>query len=131
MELPSWLVLCIIAGCLVIGGMIGHPYPVSIEQWERTGFEAQLQAKDDVYNALNQNWIVYQEECEDYQTTIRAEEEQECALEKAVTAKRVAERNQELIEINDDWQDLFEDLNYTISIGLKDINAAIADGNCC
>lgn len=131
MKAIECLVTAILFICVFCAGVLVSPEYISLEESERAGFEAQLQVKDNEYNALNQNWMVYQEECEDYQYTIRAEEEAECDLEKADTAERMAEKNRKLIEVNDGWQDLFEDLNKTISTGLKDINTAIADGGCC
>lgn len=114
------LVVCVVAIYATV------PEVIHLEDSERKSFETQLQTKDDVYNAREAEWQALSEEWQDYDVSIRADEKNKCDLEKAKTAKRVAENNRELIRINDDWQELYEDTN---SI-LHDVNDAIADLNC-
>lgn len=117
MEIPGWLVVLVVAGCLIIGVMIGQPYPVSLEEGERASFEQQIE-----------DWKTYSEDVKEYQIG-------QCTIEKREMTDRLAKNNRDCWQthkaMNEKWQQVFEDLNKTISTGFEDINAAIVDTNGC
>lgn len=102
------------------------PEYIHLEDMERANYENQLATMEANHKAVLDDWLAYAQECDDYETTIRAEEEQECSLEKKEQVQRLSNSIYDAIEINDNWQDLYEDLNKSV----HDLNNTIADLNC-
>ncbi len=116
---------------LILGALIGvlvAPEYISLEETERNSFQDQLEAKDLVLANSLEDWEQYAEDVKQYEVNA-------CTNEKRRMTDRLASKNEELINLNKDmeekWQQIFEDLNETIFRGHEDINASIADTYGC
>ncbi len=126
MEGKDFLIAAILLIGVFLAGYLISPEYISLEDMERTGFETQIVDMQTNHTNIISGWNQYADECNNYQETIRAEEEIECSLEKSEMVDRLSQNNYDLIEINDDWQDLVEDINESV----HDLNNTITDLNC-
>ena len=96
--------------CLIVGFMSAPEY-VSLEDWERTGFE----------NRLDQQ----QADWETYADDLEWNLENQCDTRVQESVDRLTSRNKELIELNGDCVDSIADLK----VSINDLNATISDFN--
>ena len=126
MEGKDFLIAAILLIGVFLAGYLISPEYIHLEEAERLGYEGQIDALTANHNAEIDGWLQYADDCNAYADTIHTSERAQCVLDIAETADRMAEKNQELIIINDDWQELYEDLNESV----HDLNNTIADLNC-
>ena len=111
------LVLVIIVVGFVMGYIMSPEY-VSLEESQRDNYETQLEYKDTVIENTISDWEAYAEDVKEY-------EQDSCVIEKKELTDRLAVRNQELLQVNADWQNVITDLNTTVA----DFNRVLHDFN--
>ena len=126
MEGKDLLIAGIILFGVFLAGYLISPEYINLDDVERTGYEVQIDTLTANHKNEIDGWLQFANDCNAYADTIHAEERAQCVLDIAETADRMSEKNMELIIINDDWQDLFEDMNESV----HDLNNTIADLNC-
>jgi len=126
MDTKDFIIAAILLFGVFLAGYLISPEYINLEELERAGYEGQINTLTANHNAEIDGWLRFADDCNAYAETIHAEERAQCVLDIADTADRMAEKNQELIIINDDWQELFEDMNESV----HDLNNTIADLNC-